>query len=320
MTNAQIEKPAWLKKRLITDDAVSGTRTMLEESGLDTVCRSSLCPNQNECFSKGQATFLLLGDTCTRACGFCSVRKDAAPAARPGGDPGKIADTVRKLGLKYAVITSVTRDDLKDGGAGEFAEAVKSIKRLMPGTKVEVLTPDFKGNAESVKTVAESSPDVFGHNIETVKRLYSTVRRGSKYRRSLKLLKYVKKINPSQLTKSSIMVGLGESLRDLSATIKDLKSVGCDILTIGQYLRPHQDNLPVRRYVTPEEFDSYKAMATKAGFKFVLSGPFVRSSYRAEECYLGAQDPVIRDQIKDNGIRTLDPGGWSLTQSNRRTI
>lgn len=293
MANAQIEKPAWLKKRLITDEAVSGTRAILAESGLETVCRSSLCPNQNECFSSGQATFLLLGDTCTRACGFCSVKK-GLPSAKYDGESERIANTIRKMGLKYVVLTSVTRDDLDDGGAGEFVKAVGCIKRILPEIKVEVLTPDFKGRHESIRAVAESVPDVFGHNIETVKRLYSIARRGSKYRRSLKLLKYVKKVNRLQLTKSSIMVGLGESSRDVSATIKDLRGVGCDILTIGQYLRPLQDNLPVRRYVTPEEFDRYKEMALLAGFKFVLAGPFVRSSYRAEEAYLGVKGQVAK--------------------------
>ncbi len=285
MTNAQIERPAWLKKRLVTDEAVSGTRAILAESGLETVCRSSMCPNQNECFSNGQATFLLLGDTCTRSCGFCSVKKGFPAQLKSDGEPDRIADTVRKMGLKYVVLTSVTRDDLEDGGAGEFVKAVGCIKRILPEIKVEVLTPDFKGRHESIKAVVGSAPDVLGHNIETVKRLYSVARRGSKYRRSLKLLKYVKKVNRLQLTKSSIMVGLGESSRDVSAAIKDLRGVGCDILTIGQYLRPLQDNLPVRRYVTPGEFDRYKETALSAGFKFVLAGPFVRSSYRAEEAY-----------------------------------
>jgi len=292
MAYAQIERPAWIKKRLVADKAISGIRAILAESGLKTVCGASLCPNQNECLSKGQATFLLLGDACTRSCGFCSVKNGPTAHELDVEEPDRIADAVGKMGLRYVVLTSVTRDDLADGGAGEFAKTVRCVKRIRPEIKVEVLTPDFKGSPDAIRAVVESGPDVFGHNIETVKRLYSAARRGSKYRRSLKLLKYVKKVKGSQLTKSSIMVGLGEDPRDLSSTIRDLKDAGCDILTIGQYLRPLQDNLPVRRYVPPEEFDRYKEMALSAGFKHVLAGPFVRSSYLAEEAYLAAVGEV----------------------------
>ena len=283
--NAVMNRPPWLKKRLIVNAALAETRKILSDGSIHTVCESSICPNQNECFSKSQATFLLLGDICTRSCAFCSAKKGSAQGRVDEDEPQRISDAIVKMGIRYAVITSVTRDDLEDGGAEQFAKTIRLVRRDSPGIKIEVLTPDFRGNREAVKSIAEAAPDVFGHNIETVRRLYYGVRPGASYRRSLEFLRYVKDVNLAQLTKSSIMVGLGEEERELLAAIKDLRDAGCDVLTLGQYLRPRQDNLPVSKYVTPEEFERYREMALESGFRYVISGPFVRSSYLAEEAY-----------------------------------
>ena len=282
--NAIIERPPWLKKRLVMNNAPAGTSKILSEEAIHTVCSSAFCPNQNECLSHGQATFLLLGDVCTRACAFCAVKK-GMPQAAGRGESFAVTETVKKLGLRYAVLTSVTRDDLEDGGASQFVNVIRAIRQYSKEVKVEVLTPDFKGNEKAVKTVIDASPDVFGHNIETVERLYFTVRAGADYHRSLNLLRYVKKLNPSGLTKSSIMAGLGESAEELLSAMKDLRQAGCDILTIGQYLRPRKDNLSVAKYVKPREFGRFKEAALGLGFKYCASGPFVRSSYLAEEAY-----------------------------------
>ena len=279
------QRPAWLKKRLITSRSSFDTRAILAEGKIHTVCESAICPNQNECFSRREATFLLLGDICTRTCSFCSVKK-GVPLAVDKDEPLKILDAVKKLKLKYAVITSVTRDDLEDGGASQFAKVIGLIRDYSQEIKVEVLTPDFGGDCAGVKMIAEAGPDIFSHNIETVRRLYPVIRAGADYHRSLELLRYVKEIKALLLTKSSIMVGLGESEEDLAATMRDLRLTGCDILAIGQYLQSRQENVPIVKYVTPPEFDRYKAMALEYGFKYVASGPFVRSSYRAEETYL----------------------------------
>lgn len=276
-------RPPWLKKRLVLNSAYARTRIAVSEGGIHTVCASSLCPNQNECFSRAQATFLLLGDVCTRACAFCSVKKGRPFSCED--ETEKVFDAIAKLGIRYAVLTSVTRDDLEDGGARQFADVVRLVKSDPRNIRVEVLTPDFKGDKQAIKTVADSAPDVFGHNIETVESLYSHVRPGAVYSRSLELLRYVKELNPRQLAKSSIMVGLGEKDEDLFAAIRDLREAGCDILTIGQYLRPGPENIAVTKYVLPEDFDRYRVMALSLGFKYVASGPFVRSSYMAEDAY-----------------------------------
>ena len=284
MTSTLIARPPWLKKRLISSETLTGTKRILSESSIHTVCESSICPNQNECFSRAQATFLLLGDVCTRACAFCSVKK-GAPSAVDKDEPRRILDAVRKLGIRYLVLTSVTRDDLDDGGAGQFANVIHMVRCYSKKIKIEVLVPDFKGDAAAVKRVVEAEPDVFGHNIETVERLYEKVRSGADYRRSLGVLRSAKNINAAQLTKSSLMVGLGEGEGGLVAAMEDLRETGCDILTLGQYLNPRQENAQVSRYVTPQEFDTYKGVAMKLGFRYVASGPFVRSSYLAEEIY-----------------------------------
>lgn len=283
--NTVIQRPPWLKKRLVRNSALDNTRRILSEKRIHTVCESSICPNQNECFSNSQATFLLLGDLCTRGCAFCSAKRGSPRGFVDTNEPRRVVDAIRSLGLQYVVITSVTRDDLKDGGAYHFVAAISLIKKYFKSIKIEVLIPDFKGDRKAIERVVKAGPDVFGHNIETVERLYGLVRAGASYSRSLELLRYVKEIEPLQLTKSSIMVGLGEDTREALSAMKDLRKAGCDILTIGQYLSPRADNLPVSKYVTPQEFDQYKEMAMKLGFRYVLSGPFVRSSYLADEVY-----------------------------------
>ena len=299
MTNTIIARPPWLKKRLVANSILAETRRVLSEGGVRTVCESGICPNQNECFSSGHATFLLLGDICTRSCAFCSVRR-GLPSAIDRDEPRKIADTVKKLALRYVVLTSVTRDDLEDGGASHFAETIRSIRRYSADALIEVLTPDFRGDRRAVEIVTEAGPEVFGHNIETAESLYAAARIGAKYQRSLELLRYVKKIAAHQITKSSIMVGLGEQEAEIIATLEDLREAGCDIVTIGQYLRPRQNNLRIARYITPDEFDRYKIAALRMGFKYVSSGPFVRSSYGAEEGYLRAkaQGASSRDGLR----------------------
>jgi len=274
--------PDWLKKRLIFSDEIFRTKETLKELSVLTVCESSLCPNLNECFSKAHATFLILGSSCTRACGFCSVDKGLPQAPDPD-EPQRIAEAVTRLGLKFVVVTSVTRDDLPDGGASQFVKVVEAIRRVSGDIKLEVLVPDFNGNEGAVCEVLSARPDVFAHNIETVQRLYPLTRSGSSYTGSLRLLKKAKRFDLETITKSGIMVGLGETDKEVFDTILDLRRHGCDILTIGQYLRPKTANLPVARFVTPEQFNEYREFAHSLGFKHVSAGPFVRSSYYAEE-------------------------------------
>ena len=276
--------PSWLKKRIIVNEDLFRMKRLLSERAINTVCESSLCPNMTECFSRRHATFLILGKICTRSCGFCSVKKDR-PGSVDSDEPERIANFVKLLGLKYAVITSVTRDDLPDGGASQFVKVVEAIRAVSSGSKVEILVPDFCGRRESIKKALEVKPAVFSHNIETVKRLYPMVRAGASYSGSLNLLKMAKEIYPRQLTKSSIMVGLGETEEKIIDTMKDLRVAGCDILMIGQYLKPGKDNVDIKRFVTPEEFERYKMLGEAMGFKLVSSGPHVRSSYNAFEIY-----------------------------------
>ncbi len=255
-------------------------KRILREKGLNTVCESARCPNIAECFSKPTATFMILGDVCTRRCGFCSVEK-GYPMPPMDDEPIKIAEVSAKLSLRHVVITSVTRDDLPDKGAGQFARTIDEVRRLNKGITVEVLTPDFSGSKESIMEVAESKPEIYNHNIETVPRLYKKVRPQADYKRSLELLKLVKELYPDIITKSGIMVGLGEEKDEVIGVMKELRNVRCDVLTIGQYLMPTKNNLPVIEYVKPDVFDYYKQEGEKMGFKQVESGPFVRSSYNA---------------------------------------
>jgi len=272
-------KPDYLKIKIPSGENYRKVASIIRDNDIHTICQEARCPNIAECFEKKTATFLILGDTCTRDCRYCNV-KTGKPGSVDGRQSRKIAEAVKKLGLRYVVITSVTRDDLADGGAKTFVNTIKEIRKLSPKTKIELLTPDFR---EQIKKILAIGPEVFGHNIETVKRLFPTVRPSADYIRSIMFLKQIKEYNPSQTTKSGLMVGLGESKEEIIQTLKDLKSAQVDIVTLGQYLQPREDLAPVKKYYTPEEFDEFKTIAEDMGFKKVFSAPLVRSSYPAEE-------------------------------------
>lgn len=257
------------------------TSNVIDDLKLETVCESAKCPNRTECWSHQTATFMILGNVCTRPCGFCSVPKGKTETVELD-EPERVAEAAERLGLKHVVITSVTRDDLPDGGADHFYECVLAV-RERTGAAVEVLTPDFMGNTAAIDRVIESQPEVFNHNTETVPRLYDRVRRNANYQRTLDLLNHVKVQAPKMLTKSGLMLGLGETQEEVLEVCADLRNVGCDMLTLGQYLQPTPAHLPVERYVPPEEFDEVGELTRKLGFRFVASGPFVRSSYHAGE-------------------------------------
>ena len=274
-------KPPWIKIRLAGGREYERIKELKYNKSLNTVCESARCPNLTECWCRGHATFMILGSTCTRSCRFCGVPCGTPDKIDPG-EPGRVAEAALQMGLRHTVITSVTRDDLPDGGAGIFASVIRELRIHNPESSVEVLVPDFKGNRASLDCVLEAAPDIIGHNMETVPRLYKLVRPQALYHRSLNLLSMVKKADSSILTKSGFMVGLGERKAELFQLMEDLHSKGCDILTIGQYLRPTADHLPVVRYYTPEEFMSLKKAGLDMGFLWVESGPLVRSSYGAE--------------------------------------
>ena len=254
----------------------------MREHGLHTVCEEARCPNRGECFSRGTATFLLLGDVCTRACGFCDIA-NGRPAPPDPNEPARVRDAAARMGLAFVVLTSVDRDDLPDGGARHFAAAIRAVRTLSPAPGVEVLTPDFRGRLEDLDVVLDARPDVFNHNVETVPRLYPTVRRGARLERSLALLAHAKRRDPAQTTKSGFMLGLGENDGEVRDLLRALRGAEVDIVTIGQYLRPSAENLPVVSYAPPELFDEYRRAGEEMGFRHVFAGPFVRSSYRAEE-------------------------------------
>ena len=279
-TEGRARLPKWLKRPL-PQAGMQFTSDVIADLRLETVCESAKCPNRTECWSQQTATFMILGNVCTRPCGFCSVLKGKTEAIQLD-EPERVAEAAERLGLKYVVITSVTRDDLADGGANHFYECVLAV-RQRTGAKVEVLTPDFRGNRDAIRRVIESQPDVFNHNTETVPRLYERVRRNAEYRRTLDLLKQIKDQAPHMPTKSGLMLGLGETREELLEVCSDLRSVGVDILTLGQYLQPTAEHLPVERYVPPEEFDEIGDQMRRLGFSMVASGPFVRSSYHAGE-------------------------------------
>jgi len=276
--------PPWLSKKLISTGRAIRVKEILSELGVRTVCESGACPNLNECYSKGRATFLILGNTCTRNCAFCLVNK-GYPEKPEQDEPYRTAETVRRLGLEYVIITSVTRDDLNDGGAGQYIKTIESIRALSENVRIEILVPDFCGMEASIGRVLKACPDVFSHNVETAEWLYPKIRSGADYRLSLSILKNAKRLFPSQITKSGIMAGLGETDADIYKTIEDIRETGCDILTIGQYLRPSEGNLPVNRYVDEDTFRRYREFGEKIGFRHVASGSFVRSSYFAEDNY-----------------------------------
>lgn len=271
----------WVKKRLVPYEAIHGVKSILRKRGLHTVCESARCPNIGECFSKPTATFMILGDVCTRGCGFCSVEKRGGAMGPDPNEPLNVALAAKELGLKHVVVTSVTRDDLDDGGSEQFALTIKAIKDTISGILVEVLIPDFRGDEAALKTVLDAGPDILNHNLETVPSLYPLVRPQADYRRSLKVLSFSKSAGVN--TKSGIMAGLGEAREDVKSVLRDLLAAGCDGVTIGQYLQPSRGNLPVKEYVLPEVFAEYEAYGKEIGLKYVYSGPFVRSSYNAEK-------------------------------------
>ena len=279
-----LRKPPWLKKRIPPFQDLQKVKSILDETDLHTVCEEARCPNLGECFSRGTSTFLILGRVCTRNCGFCAV-EHGVPVPTDETEPERVAQAIKKMGLQYVVITSVTRDDLPDGGASLFAKTIQTIRALNPKIKVEVLIPDFQGDQSSLKIVLKEYPDVLNHNIETISRLYPRVRPLADYSRSLNLLKRSKKDYPHIFTKSGFMLGLGETQEEVLELLRDLREVGCDFLTVGQYLQPHPDRLPVVRFVLPEEFEEFKRIGEEMGFKAVASGPFVRSSFHAFEMF-----------------------------------
>jgi len=275
--------PGWLDKRLQWEDTAE-MKQLLRRGGVHTICEDARCPNMSECFKRRTATFLLLGEQCTRGCAFCNVSR-GAPAPVDSREGDQIAETARALGLKYVVLTSVTRDDLSDGGSGHFAGAVRTLKRRIPSLKVEVLTPDFLGEENHVRTVMEAAPDVFAHNLETVRSLTPKVRSKASYDRSLQVLRDAGEMSKGTLIKSGIMVGLGETAQEVRETLGDLRDAGCHAVTIGQYLQPNRTCMPVRRYVEPTVFEDYKKTAQEMGFRKVFAGPYVRSSYLADELF-----------------------------------
>jgi lipoic acid synthetase len=272
-------RPEWLRIKLQVNESFMKVRNIVSDHKLHTVCEEARCPNMSECWSRGTATFMILGDICTRSCGFCAV-KTGKPVGLDIDEPRRVAQAVKLMGIKHAVITSVNRDDLKDGGAGIFAETIKKIRELVPECRVEVLIPDFKGDEKALDIVIEAKPDILNHNVETVPRLYKIVRPQAKYERSLKVLEYCKK--HGLVTKTGLMLGIGEKTEEVIDVMKDLRSIDVDILTLGQYLQPTKMHLPVDRFVQPEEFEMLKKIGLEMGFKYVESGPLVRSSYHAE--------------------------------------
>ncbi len=280
----RVAKPAWLKKKLPSGPAYERMRRLLRDSCLNTVCQEAQCPNQFECYSKGTATFMILGERCSRNCTFCAVAHGPDRPPDPQ-EPRRVAQAVLKMDLKFCVITSVTRDDLDDGGASYFAATIEAVRQESPSTKVEVLIPDLQGNYPALGHIIDAGPEVLNHNLETVPRLYPQVRPQAVYRRSLDLLREVKKRQPSMVTKSGIMLGLGEKRDELLQAMDDLQAVGCDILTLGQYLQPSRKHHRIVRFVPPEEFAELENIALGKGFSGVASGPSVRSSYEAGELY-----------------------------------
>ncbi|MGF1497604.1 MAG: lipoyl synthase [Elainellaceae cyanobacterium] len=282
--------PPWLRQPLGNASDLSTVQKIIKQRGIHTICEEGRCPNRGECYANRTATFLLMGPVCTRACAFCQVDKKHAPMPLDPDEPQKVAESVRLLGLRYVVLTSVARDDLPDQGAGWFVQTMEAIRQINPATQIEVLTPDFwgglsrqAGQTERVQTVVRAQPACYNHNVETVRRLQGPVRRGATYERSLRVLQIVKDTDAAIPTKSGLMLGHGETEAEIIETLTDLRAVGCDRLTLGQYLRPSLAHLPVQKYWTPEEFDALGAIAREMGFSHVRSGPLVRSSYHAGE-------------------------------------
>jgi lipoyl synthase len=292
-------KPEWLRARAPVGENYHNLKKLARSLNLNTVCESAQCPNIGECWHHRTATFMMLGNLCTRRCGFCAVPK-GRPEPIDFDEPRRVAEAVAALGLKFAVITSVNRDDDLLGGARAFVMVIEEIRRQAPGCQVEVLIPDFQGNEEAIRLVVEARPEILNHNTESVPRLYRAVRSGARYERTLRLLQLAKEIEPATVTKSGVMVGLGEEMDELLAVYRDLASAGVNVLTIGQYLRPSKDHLPIARYYTPDEFAFMKREALAMGFRHVESGPLVRSSYHAHE-----QSQAQADSSAASGVRML---------------
>jgi lipoyl synthase len=287
----QVQKPPWIKVRLPSNPVFFSTKALISDLRLHTVCESAQCPNRWECWSQGTATFMIAGDRCTRACGFCAVTT-AKPFALENDEPKRVAEAVSRMKLKHVVITAVARDDLKDGGADHFSRTIAAIREIDPSIIIEVLVPDFHAQDPCIQTVLDARPDIYNHNMETVERLTPVVRSRAKYRISLQALQRAKELssrNGGIVTKSGVMLGLGEQETELFQTMDDLREVGCEVLTLGQYLRPTPKHLPVVEYITPEQFEYYGDIARKKGFLYVASGPLVRSSYHAADFH-----PVVR--------------------------
>jgi len=277
-----VKRPPWLKVKTSWGENYRRLKSLLADSNLHTVCQEANCPNINRCFEDRTATFLILGNICTRGCRFCDIKR-GTPLPVDRAEPRRVAGAVKKLGLEYAVITSVTRDDLSDGGASVFVQTIQEIRDLIPYCKIEVLIPDFLGSFESQKIVLDAKPDVLNHNLETVKRLYPQARRGADYERSLNLLRIARNCDQSLITKSGIMLGLGETWEEIMELMSDLRNIDCDLLTVGQYLSPSREHLPVLKYYHPDEFAELKRIGERMGFLHVESGPLVRSSYQAHK-------------------------------------
>jgi lipoyl synthase len=278
----QSKKPEWIKVRLPSSPVFFSTKALISDLRLHTVCESAQCPNRWECWSQGTATFMIAGERCTRACGFCAV-STAKPFALEADEPSRVAEAIRRMKLKHVVITAVARDDLSDGGANHFAETICAVRNLDPDIVIEVLTPDFNGKESSLRVVLEAEPDIFNHNLETVERLTPRVRSRAKYRLSLEVLRRAKELDWGAVSKSGIMLGLGETETELFQAMDDLREARVQVLTLGQYLRPTPDHLPVVEYIRPELFSLYKEVAEQKGFEYVASGPLVRSSYHAAD-------------------------------------
>ncbi len=274
--------PSWIREKRLNLRQLHDVKSLLREKSLHSVCESLACPNRTECFLRGTATFMILGDICTRTCGFCNVTTGRPYAAPDPNEPRNVAETARRMGLRHVVVTSVTRDDLPDGGAHHFAQTIGALRESLPDAAVEVLTPDFRGSAACVRTVVEARPDYFNHNVETVPRLYDFVRPGSRFERSLGVLSEARRLDGTVVTKSGFMLGLGERREEVLDVMSRLRDSGVEILTIGQYLQPKREKLDVVEYIEPRVFDEYREIGEDLGFAAVFSGPFVRSSYMAD--------------------------------------
>jgi len=293
-------KPAWIRVKAPVGKGYLETRAIVKEKGLFTVCEEAACPNMGECWDKKHATLMIMGDTCTRACAFCNVRT-GKPAPLDPDEPQNAARAVSEMGLKHVVVTSVDRDDLEDGGAAHFAKTVRAIRLAAPNTTIEILTPDFLRKGKSAEIVIDARPDVFNHNLETVPRLYLSIRPGARYFHSLRLLQSVKERDPNQFTKSGLMVGLGESREEVMQVMDDMRAADVDFITIGQYLQPTRKHAPVDRFVTPEEFENLEVLARSKGFLMVSSSPLTRSSHHAGEDFAQLQQARARQENKSSG-------------------